>query len=363
MPRMTSDAAQTVRATVQQKLARAATASDPSALFLLQAEAPLLGLHLATRAGDIGHGPLEATMRIASVTKSFVAAAVLRLVEQQHVALDDPLPLLLRPDTLALLRTGGYRVDAITLRMLLAHTSGIADFATPAVFEREVLTQPRRRWTRAEQLRIAVEQGCPLAPPGAAYAYADSNYSLLGEALEVITGESMARAVRSLGGIAQLGLRHTWFESLEAAPADAPARLAQHYAHYLVADFDASTDLYGGGGLVSTLDDLARYIRALVRGELFTQRTTAALMQRASPQSEAAGGMPYGLGLELLSVDGVHCAGHTGFWGVAAWHCATHDITLTAAVSRTEHKGALTRVLQDTLRALAAASPAPPAQR
>jgi D-alanyl-D-alanine carboxypeptidase len=225
--------------------------------------------------------------------------------------------------------------------MLLSHTSGIGDFATPEVFAERVLTDPRHRWTREEQLAVAMRQPREGAP-GERYVYCDTNYILLGEALEVITGLSMPQAVRGLLDLRALGLRHTWFESLESAPADAPARFAQHYASStLVESFDASIDLYGAGGQLSTLADLALFFRALLRAGVLAEAQTLTQICTPSPQSIAAGGIPYGLGLELLRVGDLACWGHTGYWGVAAWHCPALDVTVTTAVSDTARKAEL----------------------
>jgi D-alanyl-D-alanine carboxypeptidase len=333
---------------LQHLLDRCAAQPGAPALFLVRLHAPRLGLQWAASAGAPAHGSERSVLRIASITKSFVAAAVLRLVEQGRLALDDALPALLRPRSLALLRAGGYRCESITLRMLLEHTSGIGDFATPEVFAERVLKDPRHRWTREEQLALAMQQPREAAP-GERYVYCDTNYILLGETLEVITELTMPQAVSTLLHLPDLGLRHTWFETLEAAPIDAPPMLAQHYASSTpVASFDASIDLYGAGGQLSTLHDLALFFRALLRGAVLKQPHTLAAMCTPSPQSLAAGGIPYGLGLELLRVDDAECWGHTGYWGVAAWHCPALDVTVATAVSDTARKDEL-RVLTRSL--------------
>ena len=334
---------------LQNLLDHRAAQPGPPARFVARVELGRSGQTWTASAGMAEHGDEHGALRIASITKSFVAAAVLRLVEQGRLALDDALPAFLRPHSLALLRTGGYRCESICLRMLLDHTSGIGDFATPEIFAERVLKDPRHRWTREEQLALAMQQPREGAP-GARYVYCDTNYILLGEALEVITDLPMPQAVRTLLDLPALGLRHTWFETLEPAPPAAPARFAQHYASSnLVESFDASIDLYGAGGQLSTLHDLALFFRALLRGAVLTQPRTLALMCAPSPQSLAAGGIPYGLGLETLRVGNVECWGHTGYWGVAAWHCPARDVTVTAAVSDTARKDDLRALTHDLI--------------
>ena len=340
---------------IEERLARAAAAAGGRALFALHVQGPGAACPWQGAAGRADHGDATGVWRIASITKSFVAAAVLRLTEQGALALDDPIGAHLPAATVAILRAAGYATDAITVRMLLDHTSGIADFVGDE-YVSTLLAAPHQIWTRAEQLALAMRQPRPGAP-GERYLYCDTNYSLLGEALEQASGQPLAAAVRALSGIAALGLQHTWFETLEPQPPSAPPRVAQQYQHgdvaLPVAGFHASIDLFGAGGLLSTLPDLARYFRALVSGSLFAQPQTIESMRSASRQSRAAGGIAYGLGLELLEVDGLTCWGHTGFWGIAAWHCPAHDFTVTAAMSNTVHKDALARLVQDVVLALA----------
>ena len=181
------------------------------------------GLHVSAAVGyadPATRTPLTplTSFRIASVTKTFVAAAVLRLVEQGVLRLDAPIARLVPPDTDALLRSDGYRTDRITLRQLLDHTSGIFDYAASRDYDALNTGDPGRHWTPVEQLRFAVDHGHPLAAPGREYHYADTNYVLLGEILERATGEPLATAVRRQVGFERLGLDHTYWEELEPEP-------------------------------------------------------------------------------------------------------------------------------------------------
>src|SRR4051794_19694170 len=78
-------------------------------------------------------------VRVASNTKTFTAAAVLRLVEQHRVALDAPVATYLAPETVATLTAGGYDVPAMTVRHLLQHTSGLYDYAADNSYEAAVV--------------------------------------------------------------------------------------------------------------------------------------------------------------------------------------------------------------------------------
>jgi D-alanyl-D-alanine carboxypeptidase len=324
----------------------AAVPQDPPSAILLVV-APRLGLDWIGAAPGPGRDEAmppraDGTLRIASNTKTYVAAAVLRLVEDGKLELDVPVERVLLPATVATLRDGGYRPDAITVRMLLQHTSGVYDYASDESFIARVMQEPGRRWTRAEQVEWAMSAGAPYGVPGEVFHYGDTGYILLGEVLEVTTAQPMPAAMRSLLGFERLGLRATWFETLEPEPEGVPARSLQRSEGMDVALIDASVDLFGGGGLVSTLPEVARFYRALLQGEVFREASTLATMLEPSPQSLASGGDGYGMGLGRLRLPGgVDCYGHAGFWGTEAWHCPGVDVTVVGAVTESAAPEAL----------------------
>ncbi len=339
-----------------------AASSAPDAVVLLHVQAPRWHLNWSGAAGGTVDattttGDTGPTLRIASNTKTFVAAAVLRLVEDGRLDLDAPVEAHLKSATVDALHAAGYDVPAISARMLLQHTSGLRDFATQQVYFDRIAAQPSHRWTRGEQLALALRDGPPLSAPGAAFHYSDTGYILLGELLEQIAGPSMAQTVRLLLDYRRLGLAHTWFETLEPVPAGAPGRAVQWFDGVDAASFDASIDLYGGGGLVSTLADLGRFYRALVRGVVFGRPQTAQAMLVMSPQSIAAGGTAYGMGISRLDHAGVACYGHGGFWGTDAWHCPTIDLTVAAAVTHTASRANLRAMTLEALRLVVLADP------
>ena len=282
----------------------------------------------------LGGGPAlrpDASFRIASVTKSFVAAAMLRLVETGRVRLDAPVETYLSPSTLALLRKGGYDTHAILVRHLLRHTSGLFDYAEDPAYQQFVLSHGRHHWTRAEQLRWAVGHGKPYSAPGEEFHYSDTGYILLGEILERATGKGLAPALRSLLGFDRLGLRHTYLETLEPKPAATGARAHQYYERIDSTGFNPSFDLYGGGGLVSTVGDLRRFYDALFAGKVFRKPATLTLMRGAENVRA-----PSQLGMGMFSgiYAGEACWGHSGFWGTTVLHCPRSGATIAITVNQ-----------------------------
>ena len=315
---------------------------------LLHVLAPGLGIDVEVAAGaaDLATGePLRpgARFRIASVTKTFVAAATLRLVEDGRLSLDDTVATLLAGYADELLRGGGYDTEAITLRHLLTHTSGIYDFAADAYdpsipdgFLAACMEDPRRRWTRHEQIGFAVAHGHPYGPPGTVYAYSDTGACLVGEVLERVTGVTMGAAIRELVGYERLRLRHTWHESVEPEPADLPQLSHQYEGEIDVAGYDPSVDLWGGGGLMSTCRDLARFFRGLFRGQVFRDPATLATMTTpidVPHSSESADdGDPPVTAMFLFRSDagGETWWGHGGWWGTTAATCPRLDVTVVS---------------------------------
>jgi D-alanyl-D-alanine carboxypeptidase len=282
------------------------------------------------------HEPLAggAGFRIASVTKTFTAAAVLRLVEERKLALDDPIARHLDAATVTLLRRDGYDVDAIRVRQLLQHTSGLAgDYSELEPYLQFVVSHPHHRWTRLEQVRFVLAHSKPLSRPGAEYHYSDTGYVLLGEMLERVTKRGLGAAYRSLLRFDRLGLDETYLETLEPAPAHAKPRAHQYLGTLDMTAFDPSFDIYGAGGHVSSVDDLARFYRALVEGRVLEHASTLrTMLGRARPQS--ARDLP--MGIEAAQLGRERCYGHGGFWGVAAYHCPGSHTTIVTSITQAQ---------------------------
>ena len=236
-----------------------------AALFV---HAPTSGLEWEGAAGlaDPGRGVAMTPgtpVRIASNTKTYVAASVLRLWEEGSLDLDSPIARHLPEAMLALLRADGYDPEAMTIRHLLTHTSGLFDHSEPASYGEAITADPEHVWTRLEQVTLAMELGEPHAPPGEVYTYCDTGYVLLGEIVEQVSGRPLGKAVRELVGYSRLGLWSTFWELVEASPDLLPDRAHQFLGDLDTYAFHPSFDLYGGGGVVATAGDMARFFRAL----------------------------------------------------------------------------------------------------
>ena len=271
----------------------------------------------------------EQPVRLASNTKTYTAAAVLRLVEMGRVTLADPLATHLPPDVDSLLRRDGYATDRITIEHVLTHRAGFNEHPAVRSYVAKLRTDPQHRWTPIEQLQWLVDSLAPVGPPGAQFRYSDDGYILLGLIVERLTGQSLGPAVRSLLRLDALGLRQTWWEQMESPPAGVAERAHQYLGGLDGYDVDPSFDLFGGGGIVATMADLAQFLTVLTAGRVFEQRTTLETMMR--PQSPEMNG--YGMGLFGSTVGGLSGRGHSGFWGTTGMVFPEAGVTIAIAIT------------------------------
>lgn len=270
--------------------------------------------------------------RIASNTKTYTAAAILRLIEDGRLTIDDVAARYLAPRSIASLTRDGYDVEHITIRHLLNHTSGIYDYAMDAHFAPIILGQPAHRWSRAEQLDSAIVWGAPYGAPGAVFHYSDTGYILLGEIIERVSGKPLAVAFRSLLNFSKLGLRETWLETLEPRPPGVPDIAHQYMGDVDTHDIDPSFDLYGGGGFAATTADMARFTRALFAGGVFRKASTIGVMTTVPNLADAA--RSYGCGISRQTIAGETTWGHSGFWNTFSLYVPALDVTVSASITQ-----------------------------
>lgn len=242
-------------AAIDRMFAAAYPSSGPGAAVLVVQDGKTLlrkGYGMAELELGVPIAP-DMVFRIGSVTKEFTAACVLKLVEEGRLSLDDPIEKYL-PD----FSTGGRRV---TIEQLLTHTSGIRSYTdVPGWFG------ARMREDRSPREVEALFDGEPFDfAPGMGWHYDNSGYVLLGEILEKVTGRPYADLVT--GTIFRpLGMNDTRYGS------DAPIVPRRVAGYVKTADgvvnapFLSMTQPYAAGALVSTVDDLARWHRALDQG-------------------------------------------------------------------------------------------------
>lgn len=269
-------------------------------------------------------------VRIASCTKTFVASTVLVLAGRGDVDLDHPLVEAL-PAAVAAQFTAFQHHRTATVRQVLQHRSGLVEH--PAFPEFEL--GPRHRWTAAEQIAIAMAHP-PLLAPGTAFAYSDTGYVLLGQVIEHVTGLPLAHAVRTTLGLDPAEYPSIHWEVVEPTP---PGLVRAHQLHgeHDTYDWDPSLDLFGGGGIVATMPDLARWWTALFSGRVhphLVEQTGSTAPSVPHDGSAFPGGLETGLGMFHRVVDGVDVWSHGGYWGLQTLHLPALGTSVALTVNR-----------------------------
>lgn len=258
----------------------------------------------------------ETPFALASLSKPFVAGVVMGLVQERRLYLGDSVARLL-PDV----KLGGQVIDPrISVRHLLDHTSGLADYLTTSHLNKEVLAGPSIRWSLARTLRYV---GKPVAAPGARFYYSNTNYVLLGMIVERVTGTSVAQQLRDRW-ITPLGLTTATYQGVDK-PSSRPA-VAYRFSSDLptaqpidVTDgsdfrpFTAITTAAGpAGSLMASAPDTARWLEALLSGDTLSKYTVARMITDARRSDAVDHRAPYGLGLQVYTLGGRLSYGHSG---------------------------------------------------
>jgi len=244
-------------------------------------------------------------LRVGSTTKSFTAVLILKLVEEGKLSLDEPIAKWF-PDI--------PNAEAITVRQLLNHSSGIPEFI-PKVLMKSII--PSTYWQPEEMVEI-IAQGKPSFTPGSDWEYSNSNYYLLGLIAEQLSGKPVTQLLHEQI-IDPLHLEHTYFIPYEPAPAglvpgfDRDLSKIPGMLDIGVRNTSWATAAFTSGALASTADDLGIFYESLFAGKLLSPSSMAEMttfITAPNPGFDAQNG--YGLGLMRLAVDGQELVGHVG---------------------------------------------------
>ncbi len=252
--------------------------------------------------------------RIASNTKTMTAAVIMQLVQENKLSLDDPLSKYV---------PGVPNGDNITIAKLLEMRSGLYNYTYAPEVSASLDQDPTKVWSPTEVLAIAFAHP-PNFPPGTAFEYCNTNYALLGLVAEKLDDKPLAACFQErLFG--PLGLKDTLL------PASTSNTLPEPYSHgYMYggsvfaltdkpypAELQAAatagtlkpTDDTGqnpsyasaAGGVISTANDLATWIQALVGGRVLDADTQRRWLESPQPEDpKKPDGQQYGYGITLL---------------------------------------------------------------
>jgi D-alanyl-D-alanine carboxypeptidase len=245
--------------------------------------------------------------RIGSNTKTMTSTVILQLVQEGKLKLDDPVSKYI-PNV--------PNGDTITIANLSEMRSGLYSYTSDPGFNQTLDQDPKKAWTPQELLDIAFSHPVT-APPGGSFDYCNTNIVLLGLIIEQLTGTSASEAFQQRI-FEPLGLTHTslpantdWsipdphplgyqfgtnvetIESYAVPKAELPAALDGTLLPIDNTDANPSW-AWTAGGAISTADDLAVYVKAMVGGDLLDAQTQKIRMDSIQSMSASSG---YGLGI------------------------------------------------------------------
>ncbi|MED0970800.1 serine hydrolase domain-containing protein [Bacillus paramycoides] len=244
--------------------------------------------------------------RIGSVTKTFTATVLLQLAGENRLNLDDSIEKWLP----GVIQGNGYDGKQITIRQVLNHTSGIANYIQSKGFD---IMDTKKTYT-AEEL---VKMGLSLPPdfaPGKGWSYSNTGYVLLGILIEKVTGNSYAEEIENRI-IEPLELSNTFL------PGNSSVIPGTNHARGYVQP-DGASELKdvtyynpsmgsSAGDMISTADDLNKFFSYLLSGKLLKEQQLKQMLTTVPTGRAELGG--YGLGIyETKLPNGVSIWGHSG---------------------------------------------------
>lgn len=251
------------------------------------------GYGLASVEFNVPVSAKDTVFEIGSVSKQITASAIMLLVEEGKVNLDEKISRYL-PNT----------PDAwnnVTVRNLLTHTSGIKSYSSLEGFELN------RRLSRDEFIKSLGSQPLDFET-GTRYSYSNSGYNLLGFIVEAASGKSYWDFVR--GRIFQpLGMNKTGDRDPKYIIPNRATGYEWQNNQLIGRDYDL-TDVFSAGAIVSTIDDLVKWNAALsgdafLKKESKTQMWTPVLLSDGKPY-------PYGFGFRFSEIREHKIIGHSG---------------------------------------------------
>jgi CubicO group peptidase (beta-lactamase class C family) len=238
--------------------------------------------------------------RLASLTKQFTAAAILLLAEEGRLSIDDPI--------LKWLPTLPQAADAIVIRHLLTHTSGLIDYED--LIPDGTIVQLRD----ADVLGLLEAENRGFFPPGTGYRYSNSGYSLLALIVGRASRQDFASFLRQR--IFQpLGMQNTVaFEAGKSVVAHRAFGYSASRQSWTRTDQSLTSATLGDGGIYSSIDDLGRWDAALDGGRLLRPASLHLAFQPATQTDDPA--VQYGFGWRISGETRWHSGESIGFRNV-----------------------------------------------
>ncbi|MDC0710980.1 serine hydrolase [Stigmatella sp. ncwal1] len=287
----------------------------------------------------------ENRLRVGSITKTFVATVALQLQAEGRLSLDA---------TLAEYLPGFPNAEVITVRQLLNHTSGVANYTTHPAFRAESSSHLGRTWTFDELIALGAAES-PALPPGTGWNYANTNYLLVGFIIERVTGTPLAEQLRARI-LAPLDLRSTGLdgnEVLSPITVHGYERTTQTSPWSDVTGALHPSAAGAAGALVSSADDISLFYQSLFERPLLAPEQRAEMMEWIQTQEPLV--PEYGLALMRRTTPVGPGHGHNGsFPGYSADAAYFPEQQAAIAILVNTESSGLSAMTQQLLEVLSA---------
>jgi D-alanyl-D-alanine carboxypeptidase len=294
--------------------------------------------------GNSGNFSANQSYFIASTTKLFTTAIILKLKADGNLNLDDKVIDYIDDSILAGLHIfkGKEYLARITIKHLLAHTSGLPDYfqgkgANGKSLEDELTMEMTNSWTFEQAIERTKKMNPFFAPGTKGKAnYSDANFQLLGKIIETITGNSYSENCKEFI-IEPLGLTKTYLyqDSTDKTPK------TLYYKSNELNIPKAMTSFGADGGIVSTSSDMLIFIEAFFTGKLFP----SSYIDELQEWNKIFFPMRSGIGIHLFKLPWIfnptgsvpYFIGHSGLSGALAYYSPKENIFIVGTVNQVAH--------------------------
>jgi len=289
---------------------------------------------------------------IASITKLYTAAVLFALVDQDKVALDDPINEYLPSSVLGGLHVynGKEYSNDITVRHLVTNTSGISDYFMQQENGEKSLFDHLKTvgdTTLAFDQMIDMTKELPsVFPPGAADRafYSDTNFQLLGKVIEKVTGQSIEESYESFI-FEPLDLQQTYLykDAFDTTPAQFYHKKDVLHIPKMMSSFRAD------GGLVATSEENLKFLKAFINHRLFSEKHVSL----NTGWNKIFAPFQYGYGMMKFKFFGMpEMIGHAGANGSFAYYIPSKQVYITGSINQTDKQQQVYKLIGKILRTI-----------
>jgi CubicO group peptidase (beta-lactamase class C family) len=303
---------------------------------------------------------IQSPFYTASVTKMLTATAIGILKDQKKLNFEDSITQYL-PDALTNnlhILDGKEYSNAITIAHLLQHTSGLSDYFTDDTIDgspniiNQLLVDSNKIWSPQEMIKFTKEKMKPRFVPGKGYHYTDTEYVLLALIIENVSGSSLDKFFQDYI-FKPLGMDGSYI-NLKSKPLKKQLPIAEFYVEDIaLSSFQSLSADWGGGGLVSTTQDLIRFLKAF-NEDIIVKKETRLEMQNWTYETQ---GMEYGFGIRKLAFNNIYdidsnlqLIGHTGSTASFLWYCPQLDTYISGSLNQLVASRSTLNLVYDVLK-------------